>query len=114
MTDFKALVDLGAQERNLPQFVADTVKWVATLRFGVDWEAMNYLKDADRLDIPILLIHGEDDTRVPIETSDKLAGLRPDIVTYRVYPDTSHGSAWNVDSERYERELRDFLLRVVK
>ena len=114
VTDFQALVDLGAQERNLPGFVADTVKWVATLRFGVDWDAMNYLKDANRLDLPILLIHGEDDTRVPIETSDKLAELRPDIVSYSVYPDTSHASAWNVDSEGYERELRDFLLRFVK
>ena len=114
VSDFKALVDLGARERNLPQFVADTVKWVATLRFGVDWDAMDYLKDADRLDIPVLLIHGEADTRVPIETSDRLAELRPDIVSYSVYPDSSHGSAWNVDSARYERELKAFLLRVVE
>ena len=103
--DFEAPVDLGARERNLPGFVAATVKWTATLRFGVDWDAMDYLKDVDRLDAPILLIHGEDDTRVPIETSDKLAELRPDLVTYSVYPDTTHADAWNVDSERYEREL---------
>ena len=70
--DFKAPVDLGARERNLPGFVTATVKWIATLRFGLDWDAMDYLKDADRLDSPILLIHGEDDTRVPIGTSDKL------------------------------------------
>lgn len=114
VTDFQALVDLGARERNLPGFVADTVKWVATLRFGVDWDAMDYLEDADRLDLPVLLIHGEDDTRVPIETSDNLAELRPDIVSYSVYPDASHASGWNVDSVRYERELRNFLLRVVK
>ena len=114
VTDFQALVDLGARERNLPGFVADTVKWVATLRFGVDWDAMDYLQDADRLDLPVLLIHGEDDTRVPIETSDKLAELRPDIVSYSVYPDSSHASGWNVDSTRYERELSDFLVRVVE
>ena len=112
--DFKAPVDLGARERNLPGFVTATVKWIATLRFGLDWDAMDYLKDADRLDSPILLIHGEDDTRVSIETSDKLAELRPDLVTYSVYPDATHADAWNVDFGRYERELREFLLRVVK
>ena len=112
--DFKAPVDLGARERNLPGFVTATVKWIATLRFGLDWDAMDYLKDADRLDSPILLIHGEDDTRVPMETSDKLGELRPDLVTYSVYPDATHADAWNVDSGRYERELREFLLRVVK
>ena len=112
--DFEAPVDLGARERNLPGFVAATVKWIATLRFGVDWDAMDYLKDADRLDVPILLIHGEDDARVPIETSDKLAELRPDLVTYSVYPDTTHADAWNVDSARYERELREFLIHVIR
>ena len=112
--DFEAPVDLGARERNLPGFVAATVKWIATLRFGVDWDAMDYLEDADRLDVPILLIHGEDDSRVPIETSDRLAELRPDLVTYSVYPDATHADAWNVDSGRYERELREFLLRVIE
>ena len=112
--DFEAPVDMGAGERNLPGFVTATVKWIATLRFGVDWDAMDYLKDADGLDTPILLIHGEHDMRVPIETSDKLAELRPDLVTYSVYSDATHADAWNVDSGRYERELREFLLRVVK
>ena len=67
--DFSSPVDLGARQRNLPGFVAASVKWIGTLRFGLDWNAMNYLKDVDQLDVPILLIHGEDDTRVPIETS---------------------------------------------
>lgn len=112
--DFNAPVDLGAEERNLPGFVVGTVKWIATLRFGVDWVAMDYLKDAHRLQVPILLIHGADDTVVPIETSDELAGLRPDIATYSVYGDATHGGAWNTESERYERELREFLLGVVR
>ena len=71
VTDFNALVDPGARERNLPGFVA-------------------------------------------VETSDRLADLRPDIVSYSVYSDASHASGWNVDSARYERELRAFLLRVVR
>ena len=108
--DFNAPVDLGARERNLPGFVTGTVKWVAMLRFGVDWGAMDYLQETRRLDVPILLLHGTDDTIVPIETSDELARLRPDLVTYSVYRDTTHGDAWNTETERYERELREFLL----
>lgn len=75
---------------------------------------MDYLKDSDRLDVPILLIHGDDDARVPIETSDELAQLRPDLVTYSVYADTTHVDGWNTDAERYERELREFLSRVLR
>ncbi len=112
--DFKATVDYGARRLHLPGFVTAPMKWITSLRFGVDWAAMDYLKDTDRLDKPILLIHGEDDRQVPIETSNKLAGLRPDIVTYSTYRDTPHGGSWNVDSERYEREIKNFLLSVVK
>ena len=112
--DFNAPVDLGARQRNLPGFVSATVKWVSALRFGLDWGAMDYLKDTDRLDVPILLIHGEDDARVPIETSDELAQLRPDLVTYSVYADTTHNDAWNTDAERYARELGGFLSRVLR
>ena len=43
----------------------------------------------------------------------ELAELRPDLVTYSVYADTPHANAWNVNPGRYERELREFLLRVV-
>ena len=112
--DFNAPVDLGARQRNIPGFVTATVKWVATQRFGVDWIAMDYLKDANRLDVPILLLHGTDDTRVPIETSDELAQLRPDIVQYSVYENTTHGDAWNTNPNRYESELKAFLVEATR
>ena len=114
MMDFKTTVELGGRDRNLPGFVTATAKWLTTLRFGVDWDAMDYLKDANRLEIPILLIHGDDDTSVPIETSDKLSHLRPDLITYTIYPDTTHANAWNTDSTRYEQQLSEFLLRVAQ
>ena len=112
--DFKATVDYGARKLHLPAFVNAPMKWLASLRFGVDWGAMDYLRDVDRLEAPILLIHGENDRQVPIDTSNRLSELRPDIVTYSVYADTPHGGSWNVDSDRYERELKDFLSSVVK
>ena len=114
MMDFKAPVDRGARKYHLPGFLTATVKWITTLRFDLDWDAMDYLQNADRLDVPILLIHGKNDTYVPIETSNKLAELRPDLVTFNVYPNATHTNSWNVDSARYERELREFLLRVIK
>ena len=112
MLDFKVPVDSGARKRHMPGFVTAAGKWMTTLRFGLDWDAMDYLKNADLFDVPILLIHGENDTYVPIETSNQLAELRPDLVTYSVYREATHVNAWNVDSVRYEQELKEFLLRV--
>ena len=112
MLDFKVPVDSGARKRHTPGFVTAAGKWMTTLRFGLDWDAMDYLKNADLLDVPILLIHGAHDTYVPIETSNRLADLRPDLVTYSVYREATHVNAWNVDSIRYEQELKEFLFRV--
>ena len=59
MLDFNAPVDLGGRDRHLPGIVISSVKWMTTARFGVDWMALDYLRDADRLNVPILLFHGE-------------------------------------------------------
>ena len=40
--DFNAPVDLGARQRNLPTFIIAPMKWLSTLRFGLDWGAMDY------------------------------------------------------------------------
>ena len=112
--NFGAAVDKGARERNLPGFVTATAKWVASLRFGIDWDAVNHLRDADRLDVPILLVHCAQDARVPIETSEELADRRPDLVSYSVYHQGGHADAWYVDAARYERELEGFLLSVTR
>ena len=114
VVDFSFPVDKGGRDRNLPTFVVSTIKWMTTARFGVDWEAMDYLKDADKLKVPILLFHGEIDPRIPVESSAELARLRPDLVTFSRYESAGHVESWNVDSDRYERELREFLVRVAK
>ena len=108
--DFNAPVDHGGRERNLPGFIVSTIKWMTTARFGVDWEAMDYLRSTPTSsDAPILLFHGEVDPRVPIETSSELARLRPDLVTFSAYEAAGHVESWNVDNDRYEGELREFL-----
>ena len=112
--DFNFPVDKGGRDRNLPTFVVSSVKWMTTARFGVDWEAMDYLTDIDELNVPIMLFHGEIDPRIPVESSAELARLRPDLVTFSRYPHAAHVESWNVDRERYERELREFLVRVAK
>ena len=112
--DFNAPVDHGGRERNLPGFIVSSVKWMTTARFGVDWETMDYLRDAEKLNAPILLFHGELDPRIPIEASSELARLRPDLVTFSAYEAAGHVESWNVDNDRYEDELRKFLVRVAK
>lgn len=109
MINFSATVDLGASERGLPGPLVGVAKSIAIQRFGIDWRELNYLSRADELDTPILLFHGDEDDIVPIETSDELAEARPDILKYVRVAGAPHVGAWNVDRDRYEVAVADFL-----
>jgi len=107
--DLKAVVDSGIRRRGVPHALVRPGLWIAALRLGTGWAAFDYLKDAERLRAPILLIHGGSDPVVPVAGSDRLARLRRDIVTYLHVPGATHGTAWNVDPAAYESAVCAFL-----
>ena len=108
MLDFNATVDLGARQRGAPRLLTAVGKWIAAIRFDIDWDAFDYLRRVEEIAVPTLLFHGDADDRVPIETSDAFAA-RSDLVTYLRFPDTTHVRSWNTDPTRYEATVRDFL-----
>ncbi len=114
MLDFEATVDWGARDAGAFGFLSTTGKVVGGFRFDIDFEKLNYLKRADELAVPILLFHGDDDPTVPVATSDALAEVRPDIVTYVRVAGAGHVRSWNADPAAYEVSVKDFLQRVAR
>lgn len=121
MLDFSATVDLGASRRRLPvlglplpRSLTDVAKWLASIRFGVNWGALDYLPHAGRIHAPVLLFQGAADTTVPPATSAALARELPHLVTYvPASGDVGHLESWNTDPARYDAAVRGFLQRVV-
>ncbi len=112
MLDLSAAIDLGARRKGAPELLTGLVRWTAGWRFGVDWERLNYLRQAGRLAAPILLFHGDNDPTVPVAVSDALAAARPDLVTYHRVQGAAHVRSWNVDPAAYEAAVTEFLGRV--
>ena len=112
MLNFGRTVDKGAEERGVLPPITFTAKLFSTLRFGVDWGALDFLSRADELTVPILLFHGDSDDTVPIETSLEFAELLPELVELHTFADTEHVTAWNLYTDRYEGLVRDFIERV--
>ena len=112
MLDFGATVDLGASRRGYPGAISALAKAFAGFRFDIDWKATNYLDRVGELRAPILLFHGDEDTTVPISTSDKLSEARPGLVEYVRVAGADHVGAWNKDRETYEAAVGRFLARV--
>lgn len=109
-----AAVDLSGEERGLPGILTETAKFITAQRFGVDWTALDLVRRSDELSSPILLFHGDGDTKVPVRTSDALARARPDLVRYVRVVDAEHVGAWNRDPGSYEAEVEGFLAAVTR
>ena len=112
--DLGAIVESVAHRIGAPDFLTRLSMRVASLRYGVDWTAIDYVAGASTLDVPVLLIHGVEDAQVPVAISDAFAASRPDLVTYERLEAADHVGSWNIDSERYEAAIRLFLERVAE
>jgi hypothetical protein len=115
MLDFAETVDYGASQRSLPvlgevpQSLAWVARQIAALRYGVDWDSVDYLDDTSWLRVPALVFHGEEDPRVPLHLSRSFEDDHPDLVTLEVVPGAGHVEAWNFGPRAYDRALRRFL-----
>ena len=110
--NWKAVIDLQADERGLPRFLASTTEWMVSSRIDFDWDAFDQVARAGDFRVPILLFHGTEDRTVPISSSDEFARALPRLVTYHRVADAGHVESWNVDPRLYDSRVRDFLARV--
>ena len=95
--DFGRTVDYGASQRTLPlvgvqvpQSLATVAKLIGSVRYDVSWAELDYIDDAEQLDVPILVYHGTADLTVPVDVSERLAAERPDLVTLQVFDGAAH------------------------
>jgi uncharacterized protein len=79
----------------------------------VDLRTLNWVRRAAELSVPVLLIHSDQDDVVPVGPSKALAEARPDVVTFVGWTEARHTKEWNVDPERWDREVSAFLGRVI-
>ncbi len=76
---------------------------------AVDVARTNWVARAGELGTRMLIQHSVDDEFVPVGPSIALAEARPDLVTLERWVTARHCKEWNLDPERWERVLTDFL-----
>jgi uncharacterized protein len=75
----------------------------------LDVALTNWEHRAGELTHRTLLIHSLDDEFVPSGPSVSLAAKRPDLVRFESWREARHTQEWNVDPERWDAVVRDFL-----
>jgi pimeloyl-ACP methyl ester carboxylesterase len=59
--------------------------------------------------IPILIIHGEDDRFVPCEMSRKIHEANKEKIRLVTVPNAGHGLSYMIDSDKYTKEVKGFI-----
>lgn len=90
------------------------VKAAARIYGHFSLEASEPIKAVKNTDIPILLIHGDDDNYVPHSMSVALKEANPELIEFHSFPGAGHGLSYMVDDERYREITIEFLDRVLK
>lgn len=109
MLNLSDTVDHQAAARSLPPPLTWTAKHLATLRYHVHWDDLDYLADTRWVRTPTLIFHGTNDTTAPLANSQALARAHPDLVQLVQVPNGEHIASWNANPTRYAHTLTVFL-----
>ncbi len=69
---------------------------------------VDYTADLKKIDVPTLILHGDDDQIVPIDDSARLSAKLVKNATLKVYPGASHGMC-TTEADKVNADLLEFL-----
>src|SRR5699024_10250396 len=78
---------------------------ITGLQPPLDLDRLDWVTRAAELDVPVLLIHSDDDEFVPSGASHALAAVRRALLTMPDYSNAHHTQEWNVDPVRWEDDV---------
>lgn len=98
----------------LPAFpVLNSTSAVTKLKAGYGLKEASALKQVEKTSIPILYIHGEEDTFVPTKLAHKLyeqTNSEAELVTFE---GANHGESFVIEKDKYIKHLNRFLDRYI-
>lgn len=105
-----AIIEKVGIENHYPMAICRPFLYLGAFLFGGFRLGEITAREAvSKCQIPILLIHGEDDRFVPCEMSHEIAAQCESNVDIQTFPEAGHGLCYMVDPRRYERVVYNFL-----
>ncbi|MEU1788752.1 alpha/beta fold hydrolase [Streptomyces sparsogenes] len=109
--DWRATLRALASARRIPSALLPLAVRAAEGRAGLPEGRLvdAVAADLDGLKVPILILHGPDDTVAPWGPSRELSARHSELVTLHQVRQAPHAAMWNADPEGYEDMLGRFL-----
>jgi pimeloyl-ACP methyl ester carboxylesterase len=80
---------------------------------GFDLEETSALLALKNSQLPVLLVHGEDDRFVPCAMSEACANMGGDHITLLKVPGAGHGLSYCVQAKAYEKAIEEFCNKIM-
>ena len=104
-----AIIRKVCKDIGYPADIVYPFVWLGAILFGhFRLDACNAKDAVQHANIPILLIHGEDDRFVPCDMSVEIAQHCPNAQLF-TFPNAGHGLSYLMDQKRYEQICSQFL-----
>ena len=107
------ILEVGRQTGNPAKLIKPFVILGARIYGGFDVTETSGSEAVKNSKIPILIIHGEDDTFVSPQMSRIIQDANPDMVERHTFPGAYHAVSYMVDTPRYENLVREFVQKVI-
>ena len=113
-------IDEGAESRTIPgvgwpipEPLEDAGMLIASVRFGLDYDAVDYTDMAGLFDVPLLTFQSSGDQTVPKAVNDRfMTEGSGKGGQYIVVPDVGHVLSWNADPQAYEQAVAEFVAQL--
>ncbi len=108
------IIKRTGQGMHIPPFVTAVMAPLAARLFGrFNLRGASALEAVHETKVPIMLIHGEDDTFVPCTMSHQLHANAPELSELHTFPGANHGVSYVQDPARYALLTENFSRRVL-
>jgi alpha-beta hydrolase superfamily lysophospholipase len=116
--DWRDVLRYHGRARHAPELVGDAAFATITHPWGtvvtgqdqpLDLDRLDFVKRSHEVDVPVLLMHSDDDGYVPSTGSRKLAEARPDLVTFVPFWVARHTKLWNYDRAKWNAAIASWL-----
>lgn len=100
---------------HLPSFpVIPLASWYTEMRDGYNFYESDAVSQLKKNHLPMLFIHGADDTFVPVEMVDEVYQATNGPKEKVIFKGASHGKSFQSDPEKYTKVVTDFLNQYLK
>lgn len=111
-TSPKDIICKVARDLKFPVRFVWSVLWQGARLYGrFDPNKSSALEAVTRTELPILLIHGDEDRFVPVEMSSQIASAGNNV-QLEIFHGGAHGISYLADTERYWNLVLDFMKKV--